>query len=341
MTVEQVLANGGRLPPRVNLTKLSQQDTPLNQMVLDAARAAITMKTLRDAGITLPPAAAAADPNSKVTERYGLDVGTVIKSQNDLLGTLLGKLTDMATSTQDSKAKAEIGKLETTVQGLVEALTKPQDNPLDTVRKNYTALMEITKEIQKSLTPAAPAPLPGMDSLASLPVLLELKKMDLEREERQRSHELTLAEMKRGWVLSDRKLTQQIDLENRKFDWEMKASTQKSNMLGGFLSALAQSLDVQALVKGGGVATNTNAGSGNLGPATQTEPAAPQAPAQPQGMVPRLFDCGSCGREIEVPSPDTPEVQCPTCGQGYDLRDYLRPAAEQPEGGAQPRPMAP
>jgi hypothetical protein len=335
MAVENVAEQGGRMPPRVNLARISQPaPSQLNQMVMDAAQASITMKTLRDAGITPPAAVAQADDRSPK-----VDVGIIVKSQNDLLASLLGRITDMATSTQDAKSKAEIGKLETTVQGLVEALTKPQDNPLDTVRKNYMALVELTKEMQKSVAPATPPPLPGMDSLAAMPILLEMKKMDLEREERGRTHEITLAEMKRGWVMTDRKLSQQIDLENRRFDWEMKSSSQKSNMLGGFLSSLAQGLDMQALMKGGGVAANPAAN--NHGPAPRLEQDQPAPLAPQQGMVPRIITCGSCGVDIEVESPDQMEVQCPTCGQAYDLRAYLRPAAEQPEGGPQPRPMAP
>lgn len=318
MAVEDPTEKGGRLPARVVLTKAAAEPGRLQRIATDAAEAALVMKTMRDAGV-MGPQEDVQSQNSKVTEKYGLDVGTIVKSQNDLLGTVLTQLTTMSGKAQDAQSKAELGKLETQVQELVKALNSQPADPLKTLRDSHEFLESLTASFQKKAAPTTP----GLEQagLAALPIYLQMEQMKLDAQERQRDHEIHMAELRRHWVKEDRLLGQQFTLEREKFDWEQKNAGKKADQLSAILGALAQGVDLQTLLKGGGGQVG-----GRVPPmASQPEP---QAAA---GVRPKAFECGTCGQTVTGYSQEDTNAQCPTCGQFYDLGQFDPPPAAAPE----------
>lgn len=305
--VSEPKATGQR--PVVTKSTMSEK---IHDMVMDTAQASMALKLL------------GFNPGDSVAKQSAApEYAAMFNGQNQLLQTLLTQLTTLSSKAQDSQTKAEIGELKGTVQDLVKALSQPGD-PLETFAKNYAVLETITEKLHKKAA-ADGTQVPGIDQagLAAMPIYLQMEQLKLDGQDRQRTHELTLAQMRRQWVKEDRMATQQFDMERKRFELEVTTANKKVDQLSALVGAVLQGLDLNKLL---------TRDTPSVAARTTREPAAPVS----LGTRPREFECGTCGQTVTVPSSDAASVECPTCGAFFDLAQFDAPLPAEAAPSAVP-----
>jgi hypothetical protein len=204
-----------------------------------------------------PPPPSPTEPGLKAN----IDLGAIVTQAIATTQTMSDKMTQLISD----QTRGEIGALRAQFKEALDKWERPNANqsPLEVYREVKQLLDEAAKQVQGSLG------LPDTGSgAASLPALLQLKKLDLDAQERRMEFDRTQAdatrqyadtreERLRRWEVEDRRWEATFGQEKQKYADDRRTREGAMNNMSDLLKAVTGGIDDE--MEGGAAAATTSA----------------------------------------------------------------------------------
>lgn len=237
---------------------------------------------------------------------------STMQSYSSALSSLVSELTKAASVATGAKAPEQnqfLQYLINEVQGMKQKMEGGQGDPFALIDEYHTRMTKWQDEMQRRLgVGTQPVAANASSGIESLRLALEIEKMKIESQDRQRMHEADLMERRHRWDIDDRKWQAEFKLKLEELGFNQERSKQTASTFHDLLSSVVESIEPSAE------------------PATRVEkqvagqPARAEPPpsTQTKRVFPKSYTCDQCKDAFAWPDGKM-SASCPHCGTEYEL----------------------
>lgn len=256
-------------------------------------------------------------------QQQPIDYSSVFKALGDMNNNLASQLTNMIAQNSQNAQNPALMEVKHQIEKITERLENVnrgnQQSELETLFNGMARMDAMGGILRKSLG----IPDSVKTATSDLPQLLGLEELRMRESREQRQHEERMKMLDRQFVVDDRNSTRQFNLDVMRFADERKRKDNTNKMLEDILGSVMDGIDLSPEEKNM-LGIGSNAGSELPPPGYQ-----PPTQAATDVLQPRVksFLCQACGNRVQVPNPDTAEIECAGCHSVYSLDTTIPPVS--------------
>lgn len=222
------------------------------------------------------------------------------KSNDVLITTLTTLLNGLVKNTPAAANDPAVIRMQEEVKQIREALSGGHEDPFDTYKKVSGAI----NEMRGSMGLGTSAPI-APDNTA---IMLQIKQMELQENNRVREHNLELEERRRRWQIEDQKWQADFTLRRLEFADSKERRGGIMSALGGIIGAVTEGIDTR-----------------------MGEQITERTRFVESDMRPTSFKCPDCGLVTEIKDPTSNTAICSHCGAMFEIQPMKEPLDESRE----------
>ena len=213
-----------------------------------------------------------------------------LKIMQTIVESALTRTAELTTKTTSEGTRSELDGITRKLESLEAKLSNPQ-NPLQTYREVGMALTEMAEQLRPKETSGVQV------SGGDIRSLLELKSLEIDREDKRRTHDREMEELRHRWEVERADGEKKAKDEDRRFWARFRQETQREREEARLKQrALGELEDLAGAVK--------------------------ESIKKARGVAaPGAFqrECPTCGEILDIQKGQK-EVECPTCGGLHEIK---------------------